>query len=149
MDIQWRIERFGELTVHELYALLRLRAGIFVVEQQCIYHDIDGLDQGSLHVLGMATDALVAYARILPPDAHDLPHIGRVVVHADLRGRGLAGQLMEQCLSVLITTYGSRRSALAAQAYLEGFYARYGYTRQGPDYLLDGIPHVDMRRTEV
>lgn len=147
MNIQWSVKRFAGLDVHELYALLRLREEIFVVEQQCIYHDIDGLDQEAMHVLGHAADELVAYAWILPPDAHG-PHIGRVLVREEFRGQGLAGLLMEQCLQVLLATYGSRRSALAAQAHLEGFYARYGYVRKGPDHLLDGIPHVDMRREE-
>lgn len=148
MNVHWTVKPFAALSADELYELLRLREEVFVVEQQCIYHDIDGLDQGAVHVLARTEQGLVAYARVLPPGSDGLPHIGRVLVRMDHRGKGLAGQLMEQCLDVLTTTHGSRRSALAAQAYLQRFYERYGFIRQGPDYLLDGIPHVDMRRSD-
>jgi len=146
MEIHWSIKRFDELTVQELHDLLRLRVDIFVVEQNCPYPEIDGLDVTALHVFAQNTDSsMIAYARVLPPAPADVPHIGRVVVHADHRNKGIAGVLMERALDVVLQRYGSRRSALAAQAHLEHFYARFGFVRQGPDYLLDGIPHVDMR----
>jgi ElaA protein len=146
IDIRWTVQRFGELSSVDLYALLGLRADVFVVEQNCIYRDIDGLDPAAVHVLGRHGDELIAYARILPPGADGLPHIGRVVVHPDFRRQGLAGRLMERCLDALAHHHGSRRSALSAQAHLVGFYARHGYVPQGSVYDLDGIPHVDMRR---
>jgi len=141
------IKRFEELTVHELHDLLRLRVDVFVVEQNCPYPEIDGLDITARHLLLRdKTDALIAYARILPPEHNGLPHIGRVIVHKDHRGKGVAQRLMDHALSVVYEIYGSRRSALASQAHLERFYARSGFERIGPDYILDGIPHVDMQR---
>lgn len=146
--ITWIIKPFTALHVDELHDLLRLRVDIFVVEQNCPYPELDGKDQGAWHVLGVdAVDGLIAYARILPPDGDGLPHVGRVVVRADQRGLGLAHQLMHQCIAFLKEHYGRIDSALAAQTHLEKFYAAHGYVRQGADYILDGIPHVDMRLT--
>lgn len=147
MAIQWRTKPFHAFTVHEFHDLLRLRIDIFVVEQTCVYPELDGLDPTALHLMGYALDGtLVACARILLPEPGDVPHIGRVAVRMDQRGHGIASALMEHALEDLQKHYGSRRSALAAQAHLELFYARFGFKRQGPDYLLDGIPHVDMHR---
>lgn len=147
MNILWNAKRFNELTVDELHDLLRLRTDVFVVEQACAYAEIDGRDPAAIHILGRTTQGdLIACARILPPDDHGLPHVGRVVVRADRRGHGIAGDLMQFALQELQRAHGSRRSELAAQAHLEKFYERFGYVRQGPDYPWDGIPHVDMRR---
>jgi ElaA protein len=119
------------------------------VEQKCPYAELDGLDLNAHHVLGHDEEGrLMACARILPPEHGGLPHIGRVVVHPALRGKGLAHELMTNALDALHRIHGSRRSELAAQAHLEGFYAAHGYERTGADYDLDGIPHVDMRRNE-
>lgn len=150
MEIQWSTKRFKELTVHELHDLLRLRVDIFVVEQACAYAEIDGRDPVAIHLFAQGADgSMIACARILPPEVDGVPHIGRIVVRADHRGKGVAGDLMLRALEVLHQQYGSRRSELAAQAHLERFYARFGFVRQGPDYPWDGIPHVDMRREEA
>lgn len=147
MNPQWTIKPFEALTLHELHDLLRLREAVFVVEQACAYQEIDGQDPQALHVLARSPEGmLLAYARILPPGADGLPHIGRVVVHTSARKVGLARKLMRVALDAVQERYGSRRSGLAAQAHLEGFYASLGYQRQGPDYPWDGIPHVDMVR---
>lgn len=145
MTLTWTVKPFTTLTLHELHDLLRLRVDVFVVEQACAYEEIDGKDPGAMHVLGQAQDgSLLAYARILPPEADGLPHIGRVIVRAAARNHGLARTLMHVALDAVQERYGSRRSAVAAQAHLEKFYASFGYVRQGPDYPWDGIPHVDM-----
>lgn len=145
--IRWTTKAFDELSVHELHDLLKLRVDIFVVEQACAYAEVDGADPDAIHLLGHnEKDELVAYGRILPPDGKGLPHVGRIVVQKELRGKGIASELMEQALAVLTDQFGSRRSALAAQSHLEQFYGRYGYVRVGPDYLWDGILHVDMER---
>jgi ElaA protein len=147
MRIRWSTKRFDELTVHELHDLLRLRVDIFVVEQRCAYPEIDGRDPHCIHLLGYdEAGTLLAGTRIVPPEADGLPHIGRVVVRHDVRGHGLATTLMQRALDALAAHYGSRRSALAAQSQLEGFYERFGYRRTGDDYPWDGILHVDMRR---
>ncbi|MBK8499107.1 MAG: GNAT family N-acetyltransferase [Flavobacteriales bacterium] len=147
MTIRFNSMAFDELATRELHDLLRLRTDVFVVEQACAYAEIDGRDPSALHILGRdGSGAIIAYARILPPESGELPHVGRVVVRADHRGHGVAAALMEHALEQLNTRYGSRRSELAAQAHLEKFYERAGYVRIGPEYPWDGIPHVDMRR---
>lgn len=150
MNVNWTTRKFNALTVHELHDLLHLRVDVFVVEQQCAYAEIDGRDPEAVHILGRSEEGeLIAYARILPPDEHGLPHIGRVIVSIEHRGKGLARALMLRALDALKVMYGTRRSALAAQAHLERFYGGFGYIRQGPDYPWDGIPHVDMLREEA
>ena len=150
MNVNWNTKKFEELIVHELHDLLRLRVDVFVVEQQCAYAEIDGRDPEAIHILGRSEGGeLIAYARILPPDEHGLPHVGRVIISPGHRGQGLARELMLHALDALSTIYGTRRSGLAAQAHLERFYGGFGYVRQGPDYPWDGIPHVDMLRKEA
>jgi ElaA protein len=149
MTMNWTIRTLDELSARELYELIRLRVDVFVVEQNCPYAELDGLDLNAHHVLGHDEEGrLMACARILPPEHGGLPHIGRVVVHPALRGKGLAHELMTNALDALHRIHGTRRSELAAQAHLEAFYAAHGYERTGADYDLDGIPHVDMRRNE-
>lgn len=149
MNMDWKTRPFGELNAHDVHDMMRLRVDVFVVEQQCAYAEIDGRDPDALHILGRTEEGkLAAYARILPPDEQGLPHIGRVIVHAEHRGHGLARTLMTIALEALQRGYGTRRSELAAQAHLERFYGGFGFVRQGPDYPWDGIPHVDMRREE-
>jgi ElaA protein len=146
--IVWSVKPFDALTVAELHDLLRLRVDIFVVEQGCAYAEIDGKDPGAWHVLGHGpSEALIAYARILPPHDAGPPHVGRIVVRSDHRRMGIAHLLMKHCLDFLGQHFGSTDSALAAQAHLEKFYAAYGYVRVGANYMWDGIPHVDMRLT--
>lgn len=149
LRLHWSTKRFDELDVHLLHQLLRLRTDVFVVEQQCAYAEIDGQDLHALHVLGQQPDgALVAYARILPPGADGLPHVGRVVVAAEVRRHGLGRQLMHEVMHALSVHHGTTRSALAAQAHLQKFYEGFGYRASGAVYPLDGIPHVDMVRSD-
>ena len=146
MTMEWTAKHFDALTAREMHDILRLRTDIFVVEQKCAYAEVDGQDPVAVHVMGHANGALIAYARILPPDAHGLPHVGRVVVAVAHRGRGIAQELMERTLIALKETHGSLRSGMAAQAHLQRFYARFGYVRTSEEYPWDGIPHVDMER---
>ena len=144
--MRWTVRTFDELTVHELHALLRLRTDVFVVEQRCAYAEVDGTDPDALHVLGHRDGELLAYARILPPTADDVPHIGRVVVRADVRNQGLGRELVRTTLAAARQRHGTDRSALSAQAHLTGLYRSLGYITVSAIYDLDGIPHVDMVR---
>ena len=148
MKILWRTKEFHELSLREFHDLLKLRIDVFVVEQTCPYAELDGKDLEAVHLFGLDhEDRMVAVARILPPDEDGRPHLGRIAVDHEHRGRGLAKELMELSLSTIAERYGSRRSALAAQSHLETFYASFGFERKGPDYPWDGIPHVDMVRS--
>lgn len=143
----WSVLGLEGMEARLLHDILRLRVDVFVVEQHCAYPELDGLDAEAAHVVGrQAGGAVVAYCRILPPGADGLPHIGRVVVAPAHRGKGHGRQLMHEALQVVRLCHGSARSALAAQAHLQKFYAEFGFVATGPEYLLDGIPHVDMVR---
>jgi ElaA protein len=137
-----RVASFRDLDTTTLYALLKLRNDVFVVEQNCVYADLDGRDTepGTRHVWISRGDQIPGYLRIL--DDGDAQRIGRVVVAPAARGAGLAQRLMTEALTVI----GNRPSVLDAQAHLARFYAGLGYRQTGPEYLEDGIPHVPMLR---
>jgi ElaA protein len=137
-----RVASFRDLDTTTLYAILQLRADVFVVEQRCLYRDLDGRDDepGTRHVWLSHGDDLRAYLRIV--DDGDAERVGRVVVAPGARGAGLAGRLMDEALRII----GNRPSVLAAQSYLVRFYERYGYQQSGPEFLDDGVPHVPMVR---
>ena len=142
-DAEIRVAGFEELDPRTAYALWRLRAEVFVVEQQCFYQDLDGrdLEPGTRHVWAVdAAGEPVGYLRVLEEDGH--ARIGRVLVAAPERGRGLADRLMRSALELV----GPRTSVLDAQSHLRDWYARYGYARDGDDFVEDGIPHTPMRR---
>jgi ElaA protein len=141
-----RTAGFGDLDPRTLYALLRLRVDVFVVEQKCPYPDLDGHDPepATRHLWCERGGVPVAYLRIRH-ERDGTPRIGRVAVAAAERGAGLAGRLMTAALAEI----GDRPCVLDAQAHLVAFYARYGFTPTGPGYLDDGIPHVPMRREGI
>jgi ElaA protein len=137
-----RVASFRDLDTTTLYAILKLRCDVFVVEQKCFYADLDGRDTepGTRHVWLSHGDEIRAYLRIL--DDGDAERIGRVVTAPSARGNGLAQRLMDEALTVI----GNRPSVLDAQSYLADFYAKFGFQQTGPEYLEDGIPHVPMVR---
>ena len=137
------VASFTDLDPRTLHDLLRLRADVFVVEQECAYPDIDGRDvEPDTRHLWLARDGQpIAYLRILREPDGSL-RIGRVVVDGKARGEGHAGRLMAEAL----TLAGDRACVLAAQAHLADFYRRYGFAATGPEFVEDGIPHLPMRR---
>lgn len=137
-----RAASFRDLDTTTLYAILRLRSEIFVVEQECAYQDLDGRDTepGTRHLWVERDGEIRAYLRIL--DDHGVERIGRVLTAPAARGAGLAGRLMAEALAIV----GNRPSVLDAQTHLTGFYTRFGYAQNGPEFVEDGIPHVPMLR---
>ncbi len=133
---------FADLAAPELYALLRLRVDVFVVEQQCPYPELDGRDTepGTEHLWFERDGEVLAVLRVL--DDGPSRAIGRVATAAGARGAGLAARLVEEVLA----TYGAGPLHLGAQAHLESWYERFGFRRSGEGYVEDGIPHVPMRR---
>lgn len=148
--VHWTALPFPALDGATVYALLQLRAAVFVVEQACAYLDPDGRDgaPGVLQLMGHdAGGTLLAAARLLPPGvAFDQPSIGRVVVAPAARGRGLAHALMRRALALCATHWPGRPVLLGAQQYLVAFYASHGFVVVSDVYIEDGIPHVHMRR---
>ncbi|MBS1577520.1 MAG: GNAT family N-acetyltransferase [Bacteroidetes bacterium] len=147
MDIKWILKRFDELTVDELYAILRLRSEVFVVEQNCAFQDIDNKDQSSHHFMGWNNNLLCAYTRIVPPGiAFRIPSIGRVVTSPKTRGGGLGRELMEKSIEETIKIYGNGDIKVGAQYHLKKFYSSLGFNQSSDIYLEDGIEHIEMLR---
>ncbi|HAT1571963.1 TPA: GNAT family N-acetyltransferase [Kluyvera cryocrescens] len=147
--IRWQDLHHSELTVAELYALLKLRSEVFVVEQACIYLDIDGDDLlgENRHILGWQGDTLVAYARILvSEEAVEPVTIGRVIVSPAVRGERLGYQLMERAIASCEQRWPERAIYLGAQAHLRAFYGHFGFIAVTDVYDEDGIAHVGMAR---
>lgn len=145
MNITWIVKEFDELTPHELYAMIRLRNEVFVVEQNCVFQDADNKDPGSWHLMGWANHDLVAYSRLVPPGiAYEEPSIGRVVTSPSARRLGAGKQLMEESLKQLQNLFGKTTVRIGAQLYLKNFYASFGFLQTGDIYLEDGIKHIEM-----
>lgn len=150
MTITWHSKHHSDLSPHELYALLALRCQVFVVEQQCPYPDVDGQDLSgdTCHLLAWQNGTLLAYLRLLDPATQggDVV-IGRVVIAPEARGMGLGHQLMERALHTCTERWPGLPIYLSAQAHLQGYYGRYGFTAVTEIYLEDDIPHIGMRRS--
>lgn len=139
------VKTFEELSTQELYQILRLRSEVFVVEQDCVYQDIDNMDQKALHVLGLKDGELVAYTRMFKPrDYFENASIGRVVVAQKQRKYGYGKQIMQVSMAALAQRFPKTTIEISAQKYLLKFYTELGFTTQGEEYLEDGIPHVRM-----
>jgi ElaA protein len=147
MTINWICKKFHELTVDELYALLRLRSEVFVVEQNCVFLDMDNKDQKCDHLLGWIGDDLAASVRIVPAGiSYPEPSIGRVVTSPEYRGTGSGRKLMDEAIRLTIQKHGNQPIRIGAQLYLEKFYASLGFIADGGIYLEDGIEHIEMVR---
>ena len=144
----WICLPFDALTLHQLYAVLKLRSEVFVVEQACAYLDPDGADPACHHLLGLdAGGALLATARLLPAQlTFTEASIGRVATTPAARGTGLGHALMAQACTHLARLWGPQPIRIGAQAHLQGFYAQHGFATASPPYEEDGIPHVEMLR---
>ena len=144
MKINWYIKKFNELSTAEFHDIIQLRLAVFVVEQDCVYQDLDGKDRTALHIIGRnEEDVIVATARILHENSKKVI-IGRVVVEENFRKYGLGKELMKQSISDIIRLYGNIQINIAAQKFLLNFYSSLGFVSSGKEYLEDGIPHVEM-----
>src|SRR5690606_19877033 len=136
---------FQQLTTDELYAILQLRSEVFVVEQNCVYQDIDAKDQKALHVLGFKNEVLVAYTRLFKPgDYFENASIGRVVVRQNERQHKYGYDIMKVSIDAIQQYYNETTIKISAQEYLVNFYSNLGFKTIGNSYLEDGIPHVAM-----
>lgn len=145
MKIEYGIKMFDELNAAELYQLLKLRSEVFVVEQQCVYQDLDGKDLDSYHVMCFVDDELVGYTRILPPGiSYNEASIGRVVISPNFRGLKLGRQLMENSIRSCKDIFETLAIRISAQTHLTKFYNSLGFIETGEPYIEDGIPHIEM-----
>ena len=146
--MRWQWSAFPDLDIHTLYAALKLRQEVFVVEQTCAYLDADGDDQSAFHLFGWSGDALMAYLRVFPPGTTSHPEavIGRVIVAMGARGQGVSRALMHQAHHHIDRMWGPTPVFLSAQSHLQGLYGSLGYAVCGDGYDEDGIPHLPMCR---
>jgi len=141
----WNQKSFDELTVEELYAILQLRTEVFVVEQNCVFQDMDGKDPYSHHLMGWEDNKLIAYARILPPGiSYVESSIGRIVTSPIARKKGIGRELLKRSIEALYTLHGKTVIRIGAQYYLKGFYESFGFRQTGSIYLEDNIEHIEM-----
>lgn len=139
------VKTFEELSNTELYQIMRLRSEVFVVEQDCVYQDLDNKDQKALHVLGIKKQNIVAYTRIFKPgDYFTHTSIGRVVVKKKERKFGYGKVIMEASLVEIDKRFPKSPIELSAQTYLVKFYNDLGFKASGEEYLEDDIPHIKM-----
>jgi ElaA protein len=148
MTIRWHCLPFEALPSLILYDLLRLRSEVFVVEQNCVFQDIDRQDMDAHHLLGYnEAGELAAYARLFDAGkSYEQASVGRVIVAQPFRQYGLGRELMRQALAFSDALFGPQANKIGAQQHLERFYNEFGYEQCGPMYVEDGIPHIPMLR---
>jgi ElaA protein len=143
--IDWRLARFDDLAAQEVHDIFRLRAEVFVVEQNCPFQDVDGVDPKSWHLLGNVRGKLLCYCRLIPAGIKFAePSIGRVVTAPSVRGTGMGRVLMDEAMRCAAQLWPGQPIRIGAQARLERFYNGYGFTKASEPYDEDGILHIEM-----
>ena len=137
-------EQFEDIPVRTLYDILKQRQDIFIIEQGCIYEDIDRLDLHSSHLVLFDEESLAGCSRLVPPGVkYDDISIGRIAISQDYRNRGLGKELVQRSIQIAESA-GFKRIRIEAQTYLNKFYRELGFKSDGDEYILDGIPHREM-----
>ena len=145
MNIEWRCKTFNDLSPIEMYKILQLRSEVFVVEQNCVFLDMDNKDDGSLHFAGYVNNDIAAYTRLVPPGyIYEEMSIGRVVTSPKHRSKGLGKELMQRSIELCKHYFGDGNIKIGAQCYLLKFYESLGFKIIGERYDEDGIEHVHM-----
>ena len=146
MSISWKTKTFDELSTQELYQILRLRSEVFVVEQNCVYQDIDNKDQKALHLFGILEGEIIAYSRLFKPgDYFEFSSIGRVVVAEKHRDKNFGHALIDQSILEIKNRFKVENITISAQLYLKKFYESHGFIATSAMYLEDDIPHIEMK----
>ena len=143
--LDFKIKDFNQLSTQELYSILQLRSEVFVVEQDCVYQDLDGKDQLAYHVLGYKDSILIAYARVFKPgDYFSKSSIGRIIVKKTHRRFKYGDHLVKNSIEFIEKKFKEKEILISAQAYLINFYNNLGFVQKGEQYLEDDIPHIKM-----
>jgi ElaA protein len=143
MSISWKTKTFDELSTQELYQILRLRSEVFVVEQNCVYQDIDNKDHKALHLFGIVEGEIIAYSRLFKPgDYFEFSSIGRVVVAEKHRDKNFGHELIDQSILEINRRFNVQNITISAQLYLKKFYESHGFVATSETYLEDDIPHI-------
>jgi len=145
MNLIWHYKEFDELTPRELYDIFHLRVMVFMVEQDCLYNEVDGKDLKCAHLWCETDGKILAYCRIVPPGvSYTEPSIGRVVSHPEFRHLKLGYQLMRHSLEIIENRYETKSVRISAQSYLKNFYGKFGFQQVSEEYLEDDLPHMEM-----
>ena len=140
-----KFKRFDELTIYELYEILKLRAEVFVVEQDCPYQDLDDKDKFAYHLFIEDNDTVIALLRILPEGiSFEDMAIGRLIVKEPYRGQGISRMMMKKAIEFIINDLNKTKIRLSGQAYLIDFYESLGFKKVSDVYLEDGIDHYEF-----
>ena len=150
-EIEWQWSRFTELAPAELYAALRARSEVFVVEQSCVFLDLDDADQAAWHLLAWiergGDKALAGYLRLIAPGCKFTEaSIGRVLTTREFRRTGVGRALMAEGVRKSLEIHPRQAIRIGAQRYLADFYAAFGFRAASEPYLEDGIEHIEMLR---
>ncbi|WP_434980412.1 GNAT family N-acetyltransferase [Daejeonia sp. YH14] len=147
-DLIWKIKNFAELTVPELYAIMKARIDVFVVEQECPYPDADQYDQKAIHLWAENKKGeVMAYCRIFGQNIkYRETSVGRVLTTSGCRGKNTGRQLMKFALETIENRFRTRNVRISAQDYLLEFYKSFGFEDTGKKYWEDQIPHTEMLR---
>ncbi|WP_047981011.1 GNAT family N-acetyltransferase [Ornithinibacillus contaminans] len=148
--MEWHVKKFHDMEIDELYALLKARVDVFVVEQNCPYPELDNYDQESVHYYVTVDGKIAANVRLLPKGLkyEDAASIGRVLVVSEFRGNGYARILLEKAIQYIWENWREEVIKIQAQTYLKDFYGSLGFVQISEPYLEDGIPHIDMIRAQ-
>ncbi len=145
MQLEFEIKPFNELSLTELYNLIRLRSEVFVVEQNCVYQDLDNKDEKALHLLGKCNGTIVAYSRLFDAGAYfDDASIGRVIVDKNFRDKKWGHLLIQEGIAMVKKHFNQDTIKISAQLYLQKFYESHGFVQTSEMYLEDDIPHIEM-----
>ena len=145
--IIWKQKKWEELNKKNLHEILQIRSEVFVVEQKCVYQDIDNKDPKAIHLYGKIKNKIVAYSRIFNEgDFYKEISFGRALVLKNQRGKGLGDELVQKSIEIIKGNWPNKKVKISAQAHLNNFYKKHGFTEKGKEYLEDGIPHVSMER---
>jgi ElaA protein len=145
----FQLKRFNDLTTDKLYQLLKIRVDVFVVEQNCPYPEVDGIDPDCLHLYTEEAGVITSYCRLIPPGVlYNEPSIGRILVHPDYRKKALGRALVSEAIRVIKEEFNRADIKIHAQVYLDDFYTSFGFEPVSDEYLEDGILHVDRVLSE-
>ena len=145
--IIWKQKKWEELNKKNLHEILQIRSEVFIVEQKCVYQDIDNKDPKAIHLYGKIKNKIVAYSRIFNEgDFYKEISFGRALVLKNQRGKGLGDELVQKSIEIIKGNWPNKKVKISAQAHLNNFYKKHGFIEKGKEYLEDGIPHVSMER---
>ena len=141
------IKKFSDLTLNELYGIMKLRVDIFVVEQNCPYGELDNKDMESIHIFYRENDEIIAYLRIIPKFlSYDSVSMGRICVKQEFRSRKLGREIVKDAINYIEKDMEEYIITIGAQEYLKDFYASFDFKPISDVYDEDGIKHLDMQR---